>query len=82
MRTAGIFNILKDRYMRIVQLNQIYYEPFTLWNAMPIFAVWSSGVLLSLIILMFEKINFFVKGRPHEFAQSKTNYWKPLIRPP
>ncbi|XP_011500863.1 PREDICTED: uncharacterized protein LOC105364581 [Ceratosolen solmsi marchali] len=71
-RDYGILHVLRTR------------ESVNLITSIPIFLILLFGILLSLLILICEKIHFHIYSmytiRHHEFSKSKTNYWKPLIR--
>ena len=78
---CGIIRILKHRYLKKKELNKLKYRSVTLSSIVPVYFVLIFGIVLSLSILICEKIYFRLSKHEHEFAKSRTNYWKPLIRP-
>ncbi|XP_016845131.1 uncharacterized protein LOC107982146 [Nasonia vitripennis] len=81
MQSYGLLQILRRRNDRVNYNLEDNYEPTTVYSVLPIFALLVIGMLLSLLILIWEIFRYRMILRNHEFAKSRTNYWKPLIRP-
>ncbi|XP_008207058.1 uncharacterized protein LOC103316206 [Nasonia vitripennis] len=81
LRSYGVLQVLRKRYERGINDFETSYEIMPLVGTLAIFFILIVGILLSILIMAFENIYFYVNLRRHEFAKSRTNYWKSLIRP-
>lgn len=80
LRSYGVLQVLRKRYEHAINDFETNYEAVTLYGTLPIFLMLLAGIVLSIIVMIIEKMYFYVSLRRHEFAKSRTNYWKPLIR--
>lgn len=82
MYGSGLFQVFKKRYENPKpEPPMVKYRPITMASCKPIFVTLVGGILLSIAILICENIYFHIVQRQHDFAHSRTNYWRPLIRP-
>lgn len=67
MRGAGLIDALKKRYVKNIPPSQQNYEAVSLRSVLPVFGILTIGILLSVLIMLYENIISYFKCNGFHF---------------